>query len=151
MKLHDDDDIAGAGGAAACGGAAAAFGGSRAPAELGNDLDWVLVGLKSTALEQKDVLRELLEPCVAPTTRVQLLMNGLGAEEQCAEVIDAKRVHGGLVGGLLVTLADHLGAGQRGEFGDTHGLEGQVAIHAVSDHRSRLVAVQRRSETHGGK
>jgi len=74
---------------------------ARAPAELGNDLDWVLVGLKSTALEQKDVLRELLEPCVAPHTRVQLLMNGLGAEEQAAEIIDARRVHGGLVYGGL--------------------------------------------------
>ena len=66
--------------------------------ELGDDLDWVLVGLKSAALEQENVLRDLLEPCVAPNTRVQLLMNGLGAEEKAAEIVGARgRVHGGLV------------------------------------------------------
>jgi len=61
----------------------------RDASELGDDLDWVLVGLKSTALEQENVLRDLLEPCVAPNTRVQLLMNGLGAEEKAAEIVDA--------------------------------------------------------------
>ena len=61
----------------------------REASELGDDLDWVLVGLKSTALEQENVLRDLLEPCVAPNTRVQLLMNGLGAEEKAAEIVDA--------------------------------------------------------------
>ena len=73
----------------------------REASELGDDLDWVLVGLKSTALEQENVLRDLLEPCVAPNTRVQLLMNGLGAEEKAAEIVDARRVHGGLVYGGL--------------------------------------------------
>ena len=73
----------------------------RDASELGDDLDWVLVGLKSTALEQENVLRDLLEPCVSGTTRVQLLMNGLGAEEKAAEIVDARRVHGGLVYGGL--------------------------------------------------
>ena len=70
---------------------------AREPAALGDDLDRVLVGLKSTALEQENVLRDLLEACVSATTRVQLLMNGLGAEERAAEIVDAKRVHGGLI------------------------------------------------------
>ena len=73
----------------------------RDASELGDDLDWVLVGLKSTALEQENALRDLLEPCVAANTRVQLLMNGLGAEEKAAEIVDARRVHGGLVYGGL--------------------------------------------------
>ena len=73
----------------------------RDASELGDNLDWVLVGLKSTALEQENALRDLLEPCVAANTRVQLLMNGLGAEEKAAEVVDARRVHGGLVYGGL--------------------------------------------------
>ena len=38
----------------------------REASELGDDLDWVLVGLKSRK-EQENVLRDLLEPRVAQT------------------------------------------------------------------------------------
>ena len=77
---------------------------ARAPADLadaGEPLDWVLCGLKSTALEggADEAFQNLLKPCVGPETRVQLLMNGLGAEEACAAALggDPARVHGGLV------------------------------------------------------
>jgi len=74
------------------------------PAELGDDLDWVVVALKATALEGGGValMERLVAPAVGPDTRVQLLMNGLGAEEACAAALGSPaRVHGGLVYGGL--------------------------------------------------
>ncbi|KAJ1445678.1 ketopantoate reductase PanE/ApbA-domain-containing protein [Pelagophyceae sp. CCMP2097] len=82
-----------------------------APAALrdeGEDLDWVLVCLKSTALGagagQGAALGEMLAPCVGPRTRIQFLMNGIGVEELGAAHFGGKRVHGGLVYGGLTRL-----------------------------------------------
>lgn len=68
--------------------------------ELGSDLDWVLVCLKSTALaDDGAILDSTVAKAMGPSTRVQLLMNGLGAEEQAARRFGPERVHGGLVYG----------------------------------------------------
>lgn len=72
---------------------------------LGDDLDWILVCLKSTALSRND--RGILDNfAIGQNTRVQLLMNGLGAEELAAKRFGAKRVHGGLVYGGFTRLGD---------------------------------------------
>ncbi len=77
---------------------------ARTPEALvgdGEALDWVLVALKGTAFEGDGLgaMRTLVGPCVGGPTRVQLLMNGLGAEELAAEAFGAEKVHGGLVYG----------------------------------------------------
>lgn len=66
-------------------------------------MDWVLVCLKSTAI---DCLEELVTPMVGPSTRVQLLMNGLGAEEAAAQLFGPERIHGGLVYGGFTKTGD---------------------------------------------
>ncbi|KAH8043779.1 PanE/ApbA-like ketopantoate reductase [Aureococcus anophagefferens] len=63
---------------------------ASSPGELaggGEALDWVLVGLKSTALDGDGAgqMARLVGPAVGDGTRVQLLMNGLGAEELAAD------------------------------------------------------------------
>ena len=88
---------------------------AREPKDLGPDLDWVLVCLKGTALSETsgNVLDELVGPALSESTRVQMLMNGLGAEDMAATRFGAHRVHGGLVyGGLTresVGVARHEG------------------------------------------
>lgn len=55
--------------------------------------DWVLCALKSTAIEEA---RALIEPCVGDSTRILLLMNGLGLEEIVGGWFGEERVFGGL-------------------------------------------------------
>ena len=64
----------------------------RSSAEIGA-VDWVLCALKATAL---DAARDLIAPCVGEGTRIVLLMNGLGLEEQFATWFGAERIFGGL-------------------------------------------------------
>ncbi|KAJ8600180.1 hypothetical protein CTAYLR_001952 [Chrysophaeum taylorii] len=78
---------------------------AREPRDLGGDLDWVFVCLKSTSLvDNGAILDSLVTPAMGDRTRVQLLMNGLGAEELAASRYGANRVHGGLVYGGLTRL-----------------------------------------------
>ena len=53
--------------------------------------DWVLVALKTTAL---DNARGLVEPLLVPTTRVVIMCNGLGVEDRFAEWFGAARIFG---------------------------------------------------------
>lgn len=63
----------------------------RSAYELGA-CDWVVCALKSTAICQA-ALRELVAPCFEQgRTKIQILMNGLGIEEQFAEVFGAHNV-----------------------------------------------------------
>ncbi|MEX2446273.1 MAG: 2-dehydropantoate 2-reductase [Dehalococcoidia bacterium] len=65
---------------------------ARTSAEIG-PVDWVVCALKATAIEDA---RDLIAPCLGETTRVLLLMNGLGLEERAAEWFGPHRVFGGL-------------------------------------------------------
>ena len=65
---------------------------ARSSAEIG-PVDWVLCALKATAIEE---MRGLVAPCVGPSTRILLIMNGLGLEERVAEWFGAARDFGGL-------------------------------------------------------
>lgn len=74
----------------------------RSASEIGA-VDWVICALKSTAVCEA-TLREIVAPCVGEGTRIQVLMNGLGLEEQFARLFGGERVFGGLVfGGLTRT------------------------------------------------
>lgn len=65
---------------------------ARDPSTIGV-VDWVICALKATAIEQA---RALVAPCVGPSTRVLVLMNGLGLEDRFAEWFGAGRIFGGL-------------------------------------------------------
>ena len=56
-------------------------------------VDWVICALKTTSVEEA---RELVQPCVTASTRVLVLMNGLGIEERFAEWFDSNRIFGGM-------------------------------------------------------
>jgi 2-dehydropantoate 2-reductase len=81
--------------------------------------DLVLIGLKATANEQ---FPRLLPPLVGPATAVLTLQNGLGNEEQLAQLFPVGQVMGGLCFVGLNRLAPgvirHIGYGQifLGEF-----------------------------------
>lgn len=62
------------------------------PAQIG-PCDLVLIGLKTTANSQ---FSRLLPPLVGPHTAVLTLQNGLGNEEQLAELFPAEQILGGL-------------------------------------------------------
>ena len=63
----------------------------RSAYELGA-CDWVVCALKSTAVCEA-ALRELVAPCFQQgRTKIQILMNGLGIEEQFAEIFGAHNV-----------------------------------------------------------
>jgi len=64
----------------------------RTTEEIG-PVDWILCALKATAIEEA---RELIAPCVGDDTRILLLMNGLGLEDQFAEWFGGPRIYGGL-------------------------------------------------------
>ena len=64
----------------------------RTPEEIG-PVDWVLVGLKATAIEDA---RPLIAPLIGDGTRILLLMNGLGLEEIVGGWFGDERVFGGL-------------------------------------------------------
>ena len=53
--------------------------------------NWVLVALKTTALGQA---RSLVGPLLGPNTRVVVMCNGLGIEDQFAEWFGARRIFG---------------------------------------------------------
>jgi 2-dehydropantoate 2-reductase len=55
--------------------------------------DLVLIGLKTTANDQ---FPPLLPPLVGPTTAILTLQNGLGNEEQLAQLFPAEQIMGGL-------------------------------------------------------
>lgn len=56
-------------------------------------VDWVICALKTTSVEEA---RELVQPCVTASTRVLVLMNGLGIEERFAEWFDSNCIFGGM-------------------------------------------------------
>ena len=60
--------------------------------EIG-EVDWVICALKATALAEA---RALIEPCLGASTRVLVLMNGLGLEERFATWLDPGQILGGL-------------------------------------------------------
>lgn len=64
----------------------------RSSEEIG-PVDWVLCALKATAIEEA---RDLIAPCIGETTRILLLMNGLGLEERVGEWFGHDRLFGGL-------------------------------------------------------
>jgi 2-dehydropantoate 2-reductase len=55
--------------------------------------DLVLIGLKTTA---NDLFPKLVPPLVGPATAVLTLQNGLGNEEQLAQVVNQEQILGGL-------------------------------------------------------
>ncbi len=57
----------------------------------GASVDWVLVALKTTALGEA---KRLVAPFVGAQTRVAVLCNGLGVEDQFAEWFGAERIFG---------------------------------------------------------
>jgi 2-dehydropantoate 2-reductase len=62
------------------------------PEEVG-PVDWLICSLKTTAL---DGARELLAPCVGPSTRIVALMNGLGIEDRLGEWFGRERIFGAM-------------------------------------------------------
>jgi 2-dehydropantoate 2-reductase len=56
-------------------------------------VDWVICALKSTSIAEA---QKLVRPCVAPHTRILVLMNGLGLEDSFAEWFGEQRIFGGL-------------------------------------------------------
>jgi len=95
------------------------------PDEIGL-VDWVICSLKTTALESA---RELVAPCVGPTTRVVALMNGLGIEEHFAGWTGGWRVFGGMA---FVGI-------NRGEPGVVHHIAyGRVSIGHFEDDPAQL-------------
>jgi len=54
-------------------------------------LDWVLITLKTTALDQA---RELVEPLMGPETKIVVLCNGLGVEDRFAAWFGSERIFG---------------------------------------------------------
>jgi len=85
-------------------------------------VDLILCALKTTALGEAE---GLLRPCVGPNTRILVLMNGLGVEEQMARWFEARRI----LGGLAFVCCN------RGEPGHVHHLDyGRVGIgHLLDD------------------
>ncbi len=98
---------------------------ARDPAAIG-PVDWVLCGLKTTAL---DDAAALIRPCLTPETRVLAIMNGLGIEERLAASLGTERVFGGLAFTCI----------NRGEPGVIHHIEyGQVGIAHLRDDPAEL-------------
>jgi 2-dehydropantoate 2-reductase len=62
------------------------------PREIG-PVDLVICALKATSL---DVAEQLIRPCLDARTRILVLMNGLGVEEQFAGWFEPQRIFGGL-------------------------------------------------------
>jgi 2-dehydropantoate 2-reductase len=91
---------------------------AQRPEEIG-PADLVLIGLKTTANDQ---FFRLLPPLVGPKTAVLTLQNGLGNEEQLAQLFPVDQIMGGLCFVCLNRIAPgvirHIGYGQvvLGEF-----------------------------------
>jgi 2-dehydropantoate 2-reductase len=65
---------------------------ARSSSDIG-PVDWVVCALKATAIDQA---KELVAPCVGESTRVLVLMNGLGLEDRFAGWFGGDRIFGGL-------------------------------------------------------
>lgn len=94
---------------------------ARDASEIGA-VDWVVCALKATAIEEA---RTLVAPCMGPSTRILVLMNGLGLEDRFASWFGAERVFGGLAFTCI----------NRGEPGVVHHIDyGPVTIgHLLDD------------------
>ena len=100
---------------------------ARGSAAIG-PVDWVLCALKATAIEET---RDLVAPCVGETTRILLIMNGLGLEERFAEWFGAHRVFGGLAFTCI----------NRGEPGTVHHIDyGPVTMAHLQDDAEEIEA-----------
>jgi len=89
--------------------------GYRTPEEIG-PVDLVLVGLKTFA---NSFYPELIGPLLGDSTQILTLQNGLGNEEELAELFGAKRI----IGGVAFLCSN------RGEPGEVHHLgEGRIVI-----------------------
>ncbi|MEI7925747.1 MAG: 2-dehydropantoate 2-reductase [Chloroflexota bacterium] len=100
---------------------------ARSSEEIG-PVDWVICALKATAIEET---RALVAPCVGDTTRILLIMNGLGLEERFAEWFGAHRVFGGLAFTCI----------NRGEPGTVHHIDyGPVTIAHFEDDASEIAS-----------
>jgi 2-dehydropantoate 2-reductase len=64
----------------------------RTSTEIGK-CDWVICALKATSINEA---RKLVEPCVGNSTRILVMMNGLGLEDSFADWFGAERIFGGL-------------------------------------------------------
>ncbi len=88
--------------------------------------DWVICALKATAIEEA---RALVEPCIGPSTRILVLMNGLGLEDRFADWFGAERVFGGLAFTCI----------NRGEPGVVHHIDyGPVTVGHLLDDSSEV-------------
>ena len=98
---------------------------ARSSAEIGH-VDWVVCALKATAIGQ---VPELVGPCAGESTRILVLMNGLGLEERFAGWFGAERIFGGLAFTCI----------NRGEPGTVHHLDyGPVTLGHLGDDRDEL-------------
>ncbi len=92
-------------------------------------VDWVVCALKATAIEEA---RALVAPCVGPSTRILVLMNGLGLEDRFGEWFGAGRVFGGLAFTCI----------NRGEPGVVHHIDyGPVTVGHLLDDAAEVDAV----------
>lgn len=88
--------------------------------------DWVICALKATAIEEA---RALVAPCVGASTRILVLMNGLGLEDRFAAWFGAGRVFGGLAFTCI----------NRGEPGVVHHIDyGPVTVGHLNDDPAEL-------------
>jgi 2-dehydropantoate 2-reductase len=93
---------------------------ARNSAEIG-PVDWVICALKATAIEET---HDLVAPCLDKSTRILLIMNGLGLEERFADWFGGHRVFGGLAFTCI----------NRGEPGTVHHIDyGPVTIAHFED------------------
>lgn len=88
---------------------------ARTTAEIG-ECDVVIVALKATA---NAVLADLLPPLLGPETMILTLQNGLGNEEDIAELFGNERV----VGGLCFVCINRVGPGEVEHYG-----QGMIAM-----------------------
>jgi 2-dehydropantoate 2-reductase len=93
--------------------------------EIGK-VDWVICALKATSI---DDARRLVEPCVGTDTRILVLMNGLGLEDDFAGWFGPLRIFGGLAFTCI----------NRGKPGHiNHYAYGQVTIGHYQDRQEEL-------------
>jgi len=98
---------------------------ARDSTEIGA-VDWVICALKSTSIH---MARKLVQPCVGTSTRILVLMNGLGLEDHFAEWFGAERVFGGLAFTCI----------NRGKPGQVHHLGyGTVTLGHYRDNHSEI-------------
>jgi 2-dehydropantoate 2-reductase len=116
-----------------------AFRACREPRECadGGAPDWVLVALKTTALDQAGAL---LAPMLGPSTRVVAMCNGLGAEERLAESVDPERVFGAMA---------HVCVVRRDDGSVHHQAHGKLLLGHLRDRPERLAELAALVESAG--